>query len=54
MATNVSALNDEVRALLARLGVDEKKYTGGELEVRSPTASLLSGASYIAWRRRVK
>jgi aldehyde dehydrogenase (NAD+) len=36
MTTNANALNDEVRALLTRLGVDEKEYTGGELEVRSP------------------
>ena len=36
MATNAIALKDEVRALLARLGVDEKKYTAGELVVRSP------------------
>jgi aldehyde dehydrogenase (NAD+) len=36
MAMNAAGLRDEVRDLLARLGVEERQYTGGELEVRSP------------------
>ncbi|HEY5212381.1 MAG TPA: aldehyde dehydrogenase family protein, partial [Acidobacteriaceae bacterium] len=36
MSMDMTALNDEVRELLSRLGVDESKYTGGELVVRSP------------------
>jgi aldehyde dehydrogenase (NAD+) len=36
MAMDAAGLKDEVRGLLARLGVEESRYTGGELEVRSP------------------
>jgi aldehyde dehydrogenase (NAD+) len=36
MAMDRTALQDEVRELLARLGVDESKYANGEMEVRSP------------------
>ena len=36
MATDTTALNDEVRELLSRLGVDESNYTEGELVVRTP------------------
>ena len=36
MAMDATALQGEVRELLARLGVDESRYANGELEVRSP------------------
>jgi aldehyde dehydrogenase (NAD+) len=36
MGTDTTALDHEVRELLARLGVEESRYTGGELVVRSP------------------
>jgi aldehyde dehydrogenase (NAD+) len=36
MATDTTALDHEVRELLARLGVHESRYTEGELVVRSP------------------
>ena len=36
MAMDATALQGEVRQLLARLGVDESRYANGELEVRSP------------------
>ena len=36
MVMDTTALDHEVGELLARLGVDESRYTGGELEVRSP------------------
>ncbi len=36
MVMDMTALDQEVRELLVRLGVDENRYTGGELVVRSP------------------
>ena len=49
MATNASALNEEVRELLARLGVDESEYTGGELVVRSPiTGQVIANVAKTA------
>ncbi len=36
MVMDMTALDQEVHELLARLGVDESRYAGGELVVRSP------------------
>ena len=46
MTTDITAMEQEVHELLSRLGVQKQRYTGGNLEVRSPiTGQVIAGVA---------